>query len=182
MTTSSHTTHNEKRMTASKALLNMKRAFPDKKRARYQKDRTASPPQQRLDLDHRDWTTAPPSQQYHHHPMSPAPVLWTPNRPLSPAPSLWTPALTPATVHPINARPSGQVTPPVVLRDLDRYILVAPGIYRRMSTSTGTLSTTAGTGKKSTNKAQRLVIPEKLLPRGCGESRSIVAKYKLVSS
>jgi hypothetical protein len=121
MTTSSLTPHKEKRMTASIALLNMKRAFP-KKQTRYQKeDRTAPSP--------------PPPQ--HHQPISPAPVLWTPSHPMSRAPVLWTPALTPAAARPrTNTRSTGQVTP-VVLRDLDHYILVAPGLYRRLSHAGG---------------------------------------------
>jgi hypothetical protein len=57
-----------------------------------------------------------PSPLRQHHPMSPAPVLWTPVR-------------IPTVPHPINAR-SGRVP---VVRDLDKYIIVTAGNYERMS-------------------------------------------------
>jgi hypothetical protein len=57
-----------------------------------------------------------PTRPRHHHPMSPAPVLWMP-------------VLIPAAPHSTNTR-SAQIP---VVRDLDQYILVTAGNYERMS-------------------------------------------------
>jgi hypothetical protein len=61
-------------------------------------------------------TSQRPTRPRHQHPMSPAPILWTP-------------VLIPAAPHPTNTRSGGV---PVV-RDLDQYILVTAGNYERMS-------------------------------------------------